>query len=141
MGTFLCPECGKNFSVDADLYLHQVRAHDTNSYTCENCGETVIGKKTLDNHMRKHNTAVTRLKRTHKCEECPYETKDKANLSKHIDLNVNVDVGSAATDPESVDQNISTSVVDLGFDVTSADIDPLLNMSLDDINQAIMTWI
>ena len=83
MGTFLCPECGKNFSVDADLYLHQVRAHDTNSYTCENCGETVIGKKTLDNHMRKHNTAVTRLKRTHKCEECPYETKDKANLSKH----------------------------------------------------------
>ena len=141
MGTFLCPECGKNFSVDADLYLHQVRAHDTNSYTCENCGETVIGKKTLDNHMRKHNTAVTRLKRTHKCEECPYETKDKANLSKHIDLNVNVDVGSAATDPESVDQNISTSVVNLGFDVTSADIDPLLNMSLDDINQAIMTWI
>ena len=85
MGTFLCPECGKNFSVDADLYLHQVRAHDTDSYTytCENCGETVIGKKTLDNHMRKHNTAVTRLKRTHKCEECPYETKDKANLSKH----------------------------------------------------------
>ena len=85
MGTFLCPECGKNFSVDADLYLHQVRAHDTDSYTytCENCGETVIGKKTLDNHMRKHNTAVTRLKRTHKCEECPYETKDKANPSKH----------------------------------------------------------
>ena len=83
MGTFLCPECGKNFSVDADLYLHQVRAHDTNSYTCENCGETVIGKKTLDNHMRKHNTAVTRLKRSHNCEECPYETKDKANLSKH----------------------------------------------------------
>ena len=56
-------------------------------------------------------------------------------------MNVNVDVGSAATDPESVDQKISTSVVDLGFDVTSADIDPLLNMSLDDINQAIMTWI
>ena len=83
MGTFLCPECGKNFSVDADLYLHQVRAHDTNSYTCENCGETVIGKKNLDNHMRKHNTAVMRLKSTHKCEECPYETKDKANLSKH----------------------------------------------------------
>ena len=56
-------------------------------------------------------------------------------------MNVNVDVGSAATDPESVDQKISTSVVDLGFDVTSADIDPFLNMSLDDINQAIMTWI
>ena len=61
--------------------------------------------------------------------------------NSQIDLNVNVDVGSAATDPESVDQNIATSVVDLGFDATSADIDPLLNMSLDDINQAIMTWI
>ena len=93
MGTFLCPECGKNFSVDADLYLHQVRAHDTNSYRCENCGETVIGKKTLDNHMRKHNTAVTRLTRTHKCEECPYETKDKANLSKHT--YIKTDVASA----------------------------------------------
>ena len=43
----------------------------------------MVGKKTLDNHMRKHNTAVTRLKRNHKCEECPYETKEKANLSKH----------------------------------------------------------
>ena len=61
--------------------------------------------------------------------------------NSQIDLNVNIDVGSAATDSESVDQNISTSVVNLGFDVTSADIDPLLNMSLDDINQAIMTWI
>ena len=69
MGTFLCPECGKNFTVDVELYLHQVRAHyDMNSYTCENCGETVIENKTLDNHMRKHNTAVTRLKRSHKCE-------------------------------------------------------------------------
>ena len=59
------------------------RWEHTKSYTCENCGETVIGKKILDNHMRKHNTAVTGLKRSHKCEECPYETKDKANLSKH----------------------------------------------------------
>ena len=25
----------------------------------------------------------TRLKRIHKCEECPYATKNKANLSKH----------------------------------------------------------
>ena len=69
MGTYLCPECGKNILVDADLYLHQVTAHNLNSYACENCGETTVGKKTLDNHMRKHNTAVTRLKTNHKCEE------------------------------------------------------------------------
>ena len=51
MCTYLCPECGKNILVDANLYLHQVTAHN------------------LDNHMRKHNTAVTRLKTNHKCEE------------------------------------------------------------------------
>ena len=79
------------------------------------------------------------LRTVHKETEADDQNISENSNNSQIDLNVNV--GSAATDPESVDQNISTSVVDLGFDVTSADIDPLLNMSLDDINQAIMTWI
>ena len=33
--------------------------------------------------MRKHNTAVGKLKTTGKCDICPYETKDQSNLSKH----------------------------------------------------------
>ena len=84
---------------------------------------------------------VQHLRTVHKETEADDQNISENLNNSQIDLNVNVDVGSAATDPESVDQNISTSVVDLGFDVTSADIDPLLNMSLDDINQAIMTWI
>ena len=39
------------------------RTHDMNTFTCEQCGENVVGKKTLKNHMRKHNTAVEKLKK------------------------------------------------------------------------------
>ena len=66
------------------------------------------------------------LRTVHKETEADDQNISENSNNSQIDLNVNVDVGSAATDPESVDQNISTSVVDLGFDVTSADIDPLL---------------
>ena len=61
MGTFLCNECGKNFAMEADLYIHQSRTHDLNSYTCEKCSENFVGKDTLYNHMRKHNSAVSKL--------------------------------------------------------------------------------
>ena len=83
MGVFLCNECGKNFEEEAYLYMHQSRTHDMGTFSCEKCGENVVGKKTLENHMRKHNTAVGKLKTTGKCDICPYETKDQANLSKH----------------------------------------------------------
>ena len=73
----------KNFKEEAFLYMHQSTTHDMNTFTCEQCGENVVGKKTLENHMRKHNTAVGKLKTTRKCDICPYETKDQANLSKH----------------------------------------------------------
>ena len=83
MGVFLCNECGKNFEEEAYLYMHQSRTHDMGTFSCEKFGENVVGKKTLENHMRKHNTAVGKLKTTRKCDICPYETKDQANLSKH----------------------------------------------------------
>ena len=63
--------------------MHQSRTHDMNTFSCEKCGENVVGKETLNNHMRKHNTAVGKLKQIRKCDVCPYETKDHANLRKH----------------------------------------------------------
>ena len=77
MGVFLCNECGKNFEEEAYLYMHQSRTHDMNTFSCEKCGENVVGKKTLENHMRKHNTAVGKLNKIRKCDICPYETKDQ----------------------------------------------------------------
>ena len=72
-----------NVEEEAYLNMHQSRTHDMGTFSCEKCGENVVGKKTLENHMRKHNTAVGKLKTTRKCDICPYETKDQANLSKH----------------------------------------------------------
>ena len=48
----------KNFEEEAYLYMHQSTTHDMNTFTCEQCGENVVGKQTLKNHRRKHNTAV-----------------------------------------------------------------------------------
>ena len=63
MGVFLCNECGKNFEEEEYLYMHQSTTHDMNTFTCEQCGENVVGKQTLKNHRRKHNTAVGKLKK------------------------------------------------------------------------------
>ena len=44
----------KNFEEEAYLYMHQSTTHDMNTFTCEQCGENVVGKQTLKNHRRKH---------------------------------------------------------------------------------------
>ena len=37
--------------------MHRSRTHDKKSFSCEKCSKSVIGKETLNNHMRKHNSA------------------------------------------------------------------------------------
>ena len=115
--------------VDNQLLAKHAKIRDSNP--CTKCQKTFGAKRNLVQHLRT----------VHKETEADDQNISENSNNSQIDLNVNVDVGSAATDPESVDQNISTSVVDLdlNINVTSADIDPLLNMSLDDINQVIMT--
>ena len=83
MGVFLCNECGKNFEEEVYLYMHQSTTHDMNTYIYMWACENVVGKQTLKNHRREHNTAVGKLKTSRKCDICPYETKDQSNLSKH----------------------------------------------------------
>ena len=55
----------------------------TKDLSHEKCDETLIGKSTYNNHMRKHNSAVAKPKALRKCDICPYETTDPSNLSKH----------------------------------------------------------
>ena len=54
MVDFLCNQCGKNSGEEIDLALHEARAHDKRPVKCKKCGETFVGKTTLQNHMRKH---------------------------------------------------------------------------------------
>ena len=79
----LCNYCGKIFEEEADLYIHQNRTHDKRSFACEICNESLIGKVTLSNHMRSHKSSVGKSKNLKKCEACPYQTNDQANLNKH----------------------------------------------------------
>ena len=80
---FLCNECAKSFAKEVDLVIHQSRAHDKRSFSCEVCQENIIGKDKHRNHMRKHKQKET-PKQIHTCTSCPYETPYKHNLNKHI---------------------------------------------------------
>ena len=51
--------------------------------SCEKCGESFVGKVALQNHKRKHNNAVAKMKAMMKCEICPYETSNLANMRRH----------------------------------------------------------
>ena len=53
MTTLLCNECGKSFTDEPLLYIHQTRQHDKTSYSCGECGTEVIAKIALNNHKRR----------------------------------------------------------------------------------------
>ena len=70
---FLCNECAKTFAKEVDLVIHQARAHDKPSFSCEMCNVINVGYTNHNNHMRVHKPKkkTTRLL---KCEKCYYET-------------------------------------------------------------------
>ena len=80
---FLCNECAKTFAKEVDLVIHQARAHDKRSFSCEMCHVINVGYTNHNNHMRVHKPKkkTTRLL---KCEKCYYETTHKPHLNRHI---------------------------------------------------------
>ena len=47
MTTLLCNECGKSFTDEPLLYIHQTRQPDKTSHSCGECSTEVIGKMAL----------------------------------------------------------------------------------------------
>ena len=47
------------------------------------CEKVFVGKVALQNHKGKHNNAVAKMKAMMKCEICPYETSNLANMRRH----------------------------------------------------------
>ena len=83
MTTHLCTECGKSFTEEVLLLIHQTKIHDKTSYSCDECGADVIGKVSLSNHKRRHKIPAVKNLRRHKCEKCPYESEVKSNVNRH----------------------------------------------------------
>ena len=93
MTTHLCTECGKSFTEEVLLLIHQTRIHDKTSYSCDECGADVIGKVSLSNHKRRHKIPAVKNLRKHKCEKCPYESEERlvlllaSNWRKFLNVN------------------------------------------------------
>ena len=75
MTAHLCTECGKSFTEEILLLIHQTRIHDKMSYSCDECGADVIGKVSLSNHKKRHKIPAVKNLRKQKCEKCPYKSE------------------------------------------------------------------
>ena len=51
---FLCNECAKTFAKEVDLVIHQARAHNKRSFSCEMCHVINVGYTNHNNHMKVH---------------------------------------------------------------------------------------
>ena len=105
MADFLCTSCGKCFSRKAAFQNH-LSVHKEEPCECRDCGKVLKNKKQLSNHLdshkkitcvgcniviplntkRYHDCAKTSEKETFKCDQCPYETKQKQTLTRHNNL-------------------------------------------------------
>ena len=103
MAEFLCASCGKNYFQKAALQKHHYQVHKQETCACNECGKILTSKKQLANHVSSHNkikcrgcekTIPKNSKSCHdcgetetlKCDQCPYEAKQKGNLMRHMDF-------------------------------------------------------
>ena len=102
----LCIACGVMFSSIEGRLKHEKASHSTIELTCNECPFVALGAKNLNNHRQKHqksrcdfcwNSFPTASLAKHKvicqnnpepiivrCDECPFETKRKDHLKRHI---------------------------------------------------------
>ena len=123
--TLLCNECGKCFKEEASLLVHYSKTHDKRSFTCGKCGDEIVGKQNHLNHMRKHKNAIPKLKKVLKCDICPSSVEnDISENSNESQNDVNFNGNNDTAGPDLMD-----------FDVTTADLDPLIGI---DLKQAVI---
>ena len=102
MAEFLCASCGKTFFRKAALQQHNYQVHKHETCACNECGKILTSKKKLANHLSSHEkikcigcdkTIPKNSKSSHdcgeqnetfKCDQCPYETKQKGHLLRHM---------------------------------------------------------
>ena len=104
MDSFMCTLCSRKYSSSKTFEKHIRRCQDKRKLACPECHKEVIGQVQLDDHRRSHRGVDCNLcgeripansvsahkakvhgtSKTVKCDQCPFETKHQAYLSKHI---------------------------------------------------------
>ena len=102
MAEFLCTLCGKIFSRK-DSFQQHLSIHKQEPCECSDCGKVFKNKIQLSNHIpshkritcvgcnisiplntkRYHDCAKGTETETFKCDQCPYEAKQKQTLKRH----------------------------------------------------------
>ena len=103
MDYFMCTLCSRKYSSSKTFEKHIRRCQDKRKLACPECHKEVIGQVQLDDHRRSHRGVDCNLcgeripansvsahkakvhgtSKTVKCDQCPFETKHQAYLSKH----------------------------------------------------------
>lgn len=85
----LCDECGKTFTLPADLFRHR-RTHERNAkshstYKCTVCTATFKTFSGLTEHLQSHEDNC------YECDWCDYAVADRESLKKHLRLEHDMD--------------------------------------------------
>uniref|UniRef100_A0A1B8XZW0 C2H2-type domain-containing protein n=1 Tax=Xenopus tropicalis TaxID=8364 RepID=A0A1B8XZW0_XENTR len=76
--TFICTQCGKNFSTKHNFHIHQLVHTGEKPFTCTECSKSFSQKSVLHRHRRIHTQ-----EKPFTCTECGARFSQKSMLHRH----------------------------------------------------------
>jgi hypothetical protein len=84
-GLYVCPYCPATYERQNSMHYHLKKHAGMYPHKCRHCDKAFLQKQTLDLHMEaKHPDKLNVVEMyACPCEDCPYESRTKANLQIH----------------------------------------------------------